>query len=96
MTYQVKIQARSTSNPHPQSVVRVLRWYEKNGDRLIGEAVLDAPKLPKLQQLFEESANNLMVDSYPVSVAQVERLQYEIAEPIDLSAYDCYLECDAA
>lgn len=95
MTDQIKVQARSISGTEAQLVVRVLRWYEKNGDRLIGEAVLNALKLPELQQLFQESVDNLMVDSYPVSVAQVARLQREIAEPIDLSAYDYYLECDA-
>jgi len=76
-------------------MIRVLRWYEKNGDRLIGETVLNSLGLPELQRLFQESTDNLMVDSYPVSVAQVERLQHEISEVIDLSAYDYYVECDA-
>ena len=53
MTDQVKIQARSTSAHHPQSVVRVLRWYEKGGDRLSGETVLNVPELPELQQLWD-------------------------------------------
>ncbi len=95
MTDQVKIQARSISGTDTRLVIRVLRWYEKEGDRLIGEAVLDALKLTELQQLFQESTDNLMVDSYPVSVAQVERLQREVAAPIDINAYDYYLECDA-
>ncbi|MBD1846692.1 hypothetical protein H6F89_25420 [Cyanobacteria bacterium FACHB-63] len=67
----------------------------KEDDRLLGEAVLGSIRLSDLQMLFQESADNLMVDCYPVSVAQVDRLQREIAEPIDLSAYDYYLECDA-
>ncbi|MGV0024219.1 DUF7683 domain-containing protein [Phormidesmis priestleyi] len=95
MTDQTKVQARSTSrNDH--AFIRVLRWYEKSGDRLVGEALLDSLMLPELQTLFRESSENLMVDCYPVSVAQVDRLQKEMAEPIDLGAYDYYLECDAA
>lgn len=73
----------------------MLRWYEKSGDQLVGEAVLKALKLPELQMLFQEPADNFMLDSYLVSVAQVEQLQSKIGEPIDLSAYDYYLECDA-
>lgn len=96
MTEQTKIHARSTSGSDADSVVRVLRWYEKSGDQLVGEAVLNALKLPELQRLFEESSDNLMVDCFPVSKAQINQLQKEMAEPIDLSAYDYYLECDAA
>lgn len=95
MTDQIKVQTRSTASYDSHSIIRMLRWYEKNGDRLIGEAALNSLGLPELQRLFQESAENLMVDSYPVSVAQVERLQREISEVIDLSAYDYCVECDA-
>ncbi|MER3475769.1 MAG: hypothetical protein C4287_03305, partial [Leptolyngbya sp. ERB_1_2] len=80
MTDQIKAQARSTQSATPQestlssdasSVVRVLRWYEKEGDRLVGEAVFHSLGLPELQMLFRESADNLMADCYPVSAAQV-------------------------
>jgi len=95
MTERMKVQAGSTSSDDAQSVVRVLRWYEKNGDRLVGEAVLNTVKLPELQMLFHEPLNNLMVDSYPVSMSQVDQLQSAIAQPINLNAYDYYIECDA-
>lgn len=95
MTDQLKVQPRSTSDQNTQSVIRVLRWYEKSDDRLVGEAELNSLSLPELQKLFQESVDNLMVDSYSVSVAQVDRLQSEIAGLIDLSAYDYYVECDA-
>ncbi|MBD2081174.1 hypothetical protein [Leptolyngbya sp. FACHB-17] len=95
MTDQIKVQARSTSSQDAHSVIRVLRWYEKSGDRLVGETVLNSLDLPELQRLFQEATDNLIVDSYPVSIAQVDRLQHEIAERIDLSAYDYYVECDA-
>ncbi|MGG6267991.1 DUF7683 domain-containing protein [Leptolyngbya sp. AN03gr2] len=95
MTDQIKAQVKSASNHNSHSIIRVLRWYEKNGDRLVDEAVLNALDLPELQELFQESADSLMVDSYPVSVAQVTRLQSGLAERIDLSAYDYYVECDA-
>ncbi|BAU11762.1 hypothetical protein LEP3755_22650 [Leptolyngbya sp. NIES-3755] len=95
MTDPIKVQTRSTSSPDSHSIIRVLRWYEKNGDRLVGETVLNTIELPDLQRLFQEAADNLMVDSYPVSVAQVEPLQRAIPEVIDLSAYDYYVGCDA-
>ncbi|KAM3115215.1 DUF7683 domain-containing protein [Phormidesmis sp. 146-33] len=99
----IKVQARSILGRDP-SFVRVLRWYEKSGDRLAGEALLDSLMLPELQRLFRESSDNLMVDCYPVSAAQVAPLQAAIdakrngkgnAESIDLDVYDYYLECDA-
>lgn len=95
MTDQIKVQPRSTSSETDHSIIRVLHWYEKNGDRLVGETVLKTLDLAELQQLFQESTENLMVDSYHVSVSQVDRLKTEIAAPIDLSAYDYYVECDA-
>jgi hypothetical protein len=96
MTEQIKFKAGATSSHEAQSLVRVMRWYEKSDDRLVGEIVLNALELPELQKLFQESADNLMVDSYPVSMTQAVRLQNEIEEPIDLITYDYFLECDSA
>jgi hypothetical protein len=95
MTDQIKMTGRSISGHKTRPVVRVLRWYEKNGDRLVGETILDSLDLPELQKLFQESADNPMVDSYPIYVEQAARLQSKIEEPINLNAYDFYLECDA-
>lgn len=95
MTDQIKLQARSIPSHDAHSIIRVLRWYEKSGDRLVGETVLKTLGLPELQQLFEETSDNLMVDSYRVCTPQVDRLQNEMASPIDLNTYDYYVECDA-
>lgn len=92
----IQVEARSTARNDPYSVIRVLRWYEKSGDRLVSEASLSSIKLPELQALFRKSVENPMVDCYPVSIVQVDRLQKEIHEPTNLSAYDYYVECDVA
>lgn len=53
-------------DPNPsQTVARVLRWYEKNGDALIGERLLNNINLSELQRLFDEPQDNLMFECCP-------------------------------
>ena len=84
-----------TSSPKPkQQVIRVLRWYEKNGDALVGEQVLNID-LRWLQKLFGESRDSLMFECYPVSRMQARYLQRRLRRAFDLDSYAYFLECDA-
>ncbi len=74
---------------------RVVRAYEKQGDRLIHEFPLKQANLSKLQELFGESAENEMVDSYPISIFQADYLQQQWQISFDFEALDYFLECDA-
>ena len=77
-----------------QQVIRVLRWYEKNGDALVGEQVLNLD-LHWLQKLFGESRDSLMFECYPVSRMQARYLQRRLRRSFDLDSYAYFLECDA-
>jgi len=84
-----------TSSPKPKhQVIRVLRWYEKSSDALVGEQVLNLD-LHRLQKLFGESADSLMFECYPVSRIQARYLQKRLKRLFDLGSYAYFLECDA-
>ena len=85
---------QATSPKLKQQVIRVLRWYEKNGDALVGEQVLNID-LRSLQKLFGESRDSLMFECYPVSRMQARYLQRRLRRSFDLNSYAYFLECDA-
>lgn len=76
-------------------IVRMIRWFEKTGDALVGEAILLNTPLSTLQALFHESGDNPMFDCYPIQDSQVDYLQQQTGIPIDLRTFDYFLECDA-
>ncbi len=51
--------------------VRVVRWYEKNGERLRGKSALPKPILAELQTLFSESKENLMYEAILVPLRRL-------------------------
>lgn len=76
-----------------EKIKRVLRWYSKLGDSLIGECWLRNVYLDKLRELFGQATDDPMYDAYPVSKEQIEYLQkYCIDHQIDLNAYDYFVE----
>lgn len=95
MTKQIIISDANVQKPSPSSVVRLVRWYEKSGDQLLGELTLQDISLTELQTLFGESAANPMYDSYPISVSQASHLEQKLNQQFDLDQYSYYLECDA-
>jgi predicted transcriptional regulator len=75
---------------------RVIRWFEKNGDELVGEARLEKVELSKLQKLFNVSEGNPMYDCYPIKTKrQIRYIRKAAQHPIDSWSYDYFLECDA-
>lgn len=85
-------------------VVRVIRWYEKDGDRYVGETPIHSLTLADLQALFQQPSDNPMVESYAIAPQQVEKIQSAISaernfaetgSPMNLDLYDYFLECDS-
>jgi len=76
-------------------VNRVLRWYEKDGNALIGETVLREFSLTELQNILNEPTDSPMFFSYQLTDEQVGYFQRKLRQAFDLSAYEYFLECDA-
>jgi hypothetical protein len=76
-------------------VTRWLRWFELEGDHLIGETPLIHPSLSNLQTIFGVGPDNPMFDCYPVGAQNVQSVQRLVAEPIDLSRFAYFIEADA-
>jgi hypothetical protein len=91
LTHQVEFVAPELN----QKVIRVLRWYEKDGDALIGERLLNNINLSELQKLFGEPKDNLMFECYPINQLQARFLQRRLKQSFDLRSYAYFLECDA-
>ena len=94
---QAKDKAPVTNTRIPeQEVQRVIRWFEKDGDNLVGEKPIGDVTLSTLQKLFGISRENPMYDCYPVEFPeQTEYLQKVLNVEIDTQSYDYFLECDA-
>lgn len=73
----------------------MLHAYQKEGDALVDEWPLPGINAATLQDLFEQPRDNPMYDGYLVEEAQAERLQPYLTAPIDLQAYDYFVECYA-
>ena len=76
-------------------VNRLLRWYEKDGNALIGETPLKGYSLTELQKILNEPTDSLMFFSYQLTDEQVGYFQRKLKQAFDLSAYEYFLECDA-
>ncbi len=89
-TFSDRIQR--TSKP---KINRVLRWFEKEGDNLVGEKIISNVNLKYLQELFGIDSENPMYDCYLVeSVEQVNYLQNLLNFELDTKSYDYLVECD--
>lgn len=85
-------ETQKTSKP---KINRVLRWFEKEGDDLVGEKIIANVNLKYLQELFKIDSKNPMYDCYLVeSVEQVNYLQNLLNFELDTKSYDYLVECD--
>ena len=75
------------------NVVRVLSYFDKHGDDLVGEYRLVDIDLPALQALFGVETEDPMYDAWPVGPAEMAVLRDHIAGEIDQERYDYFLEC---
>jgi hypothetical protein len=76
-------------------IERVVRWFEKEGDELVGEKIISNDNLEHLQQLFGIDAKNPMYDCYLVeSTEQINYVQNLLNFELDTESYDYFIECD--
>ena len=76
-------------------VERLIRWYEKEGNALVGESILKGISLADLQKLLCEPADSPMFFSYELTSEQVKYFQQYLEQDFEPNAYDYFLECDA-
>lgn len=76
-------------------VRRVLRWFDRESDELVGSAPLRGIGLPTLQQMFDVPSDNPMYDCFPVTPSQASQLQAYVDVPIELNRFDYFVEADA-
>jgi len=76
-------------------VNRVIRWYEKDGNALIGDTLLKGFSLSELQHIFDEPTDSLMFFSYQLTEKQISYFQRKLKFDFDLEMYEYFLECDA-
>jgi len=77
------------------SATRWLRWYELDGDRLIGEEQVDQASLAELREIFEITPDDPMYECYPVAARHIQRLTTLVSRPIELSRFAYFVEADA-
>ncbi|MCB1682694.1 MAG: hypothetical protein H6858_04715 [Rhodospirillales bacterium] len=78
-------------------VVRLIRYFEKEGDDLVGEISLPQDKLNlgELQKLFHIPSENPMYDCYRITNQNVKFFQNLIRHEFDFEKYEYFFECDA-
>lgn len=92
----LSIIAGKTRKNRAKKIERVIRWFEKDGDALVGEVRLDEVDLPRLRKLFNIPENNPMYDCYPIKTKrQIRYIQKATRHPVNPWSYDYFLECDA-
>jgi len=83
------------NNDHLNGVKRVLAWYTKEGDRIVGEHTLPEIGIEQLKVAFRPPDwDPLMYDSYPVGQEAAKFLGAAIGIPLDLDRFDYFVECE--
>jgi len=74
---------------------RVIRYFEKDGDKCVGEEKLPEIDLGVLQELFDLTSKNPMYDCFLVTEKQRTFLNQFIKVEINLNEYDYFIEFDS-
>ncbi|MGI0482065.1 DUF7683 domain-containing protein [Geminocystis sp. CENA526] len=76
-------------------IKRLLRSFEKKGENLVGETLLNNVSLEELQKLFKVDSSNPMYDCYLIeNKEQFDYLQNKFNVKLNDELYDYYLETD--
>jgi hypothetical protein len=77
------------------SVRRVVRWYSKSTEKVVGEVEITAP-LSELQGVFGEPSDERMYDCFPIHEEEAPFIEMHIGVKLRLGQFDYFLESDAA
>jgi len=72
----------------------MLSWFEKAGDRLVGQAPLKGIAPAQLRRWFALPTDDPVYDSLPVGPEHAAKLNRYVDVPIDLHRYDYFIECE--
>jgi hypothetical protein len=76
-------------------VRRVLSWFKKDDDRLVGVVPLVGVRTNFLRRLLGLSQDEPMYDSFPLTPRQLTRLAPHVKTALDPEQYDYFVECEA-
>jgi hypothetical protein len=80
-----------------KSVERWVRWFQRDGEEMVGEIELRGATLSQLKQVFAPFPDDpLMYYCYPVeTVEQIKLLMAWLDGEVNLEAYEYFVECNA-
>ena len=76
-------------------VIRIVRWFDRNTDKIVGSAPLRGISLESLQRMFGIDRKDPMYDCSPITESQATQLQAFLDVPLQLDRYDYFVEADA-
>lgn len=92
MAEEIKVHSQRSLK---SEINRILRWFEKEGDDLVGEKFINNISLKYLQKLFGIDSENPMYDCYLVeSAEQINYLQNLLNFELNTKSYNYFIECD--
>lgn len=89
-----EIERRIEDDQQP-GVCRVVRWFDRTTDELVGSAPIHGIELGDLQRMFGVGPDDPMYDCYAVTPVQASQLQAYVDAPMLLDRYDYFVEADA-
>ena len=74
-------------------VRRLITCFDKRTGRLVKEISFSGISLQRLQEIFDEPAEDLMYEAYRLNAETAQLLQPYATEAIDIKSYNCFLDC---
>jgi hypothetical protein len=75
-------------------VQRWLRWYQADGDALVGEVQLHESDLPAFQGIVGAPPDDLLYDCWPVPLERLPELAVYGAVPVGSERFAYFLEAE--
>lgn len=74
-------------------LIRYIACYEKHGDEFVERRILSRFPLEKIKSWFDTEGDPRMFACYQIDETVRESVENLTGVKIDLSMYDCFLEC---
>ncbi|NMH60976.1 DUF7683 domain-containing protein [Alteromonas ponticola] len=75
-------------------MTRIIRYFDKQDESLVGEFKVGELQLAELQLLFEVDSSNPMYDSFQIKSEMIPYFSAFTNHPFNFSQYDYFLEFD--